>query len=82
MAEVWSNTHDRRSRIWVSMTSDTREWIYNFSENGDVYSMALTNLAFVDISFLKCHSSDNAVMAKVRAYTDEVFNCEDIVLIL
>jgi hypothetical protein len=55
-------------------------WEYGGCKQDDVYSMILTNLAFVHISFLDYYSSNDPVMKKVRAYVDEHFNCEDIAM--
>lgn len=57
------------------------QWKYNFcsrKDDEDIYSMILTNLAFVHVSFLDVYSSSNEVPTKIRNYVDEVFNCEDI----
>jgi Glycosyl transferase family 64 domain len=63
-----------------SFSSSTNAWEYNFCENGEIYNLVLTNLAFVDISFLDYYSSEDAQMVQIREYVDKVFNCEDIAL--
>lgn len=59
-------------------------WEYHFCSKspaaGDSYSMILTNLSFVPISFLDFYSSDHPTMVKIRKYVDDHFNCEDIAL--
>lgn len=55
-------------------------WQYNGCTKDSVYSMILTNLSFVHISFMDYYSSNDALMNKVRAYVDEHFNCEDIAM--
>lgn len=57
------------------------KWKYSFcSEDDESYSMILTNLAFVHISFLGYYSSHDDIPTKIRAYVDEHFNCEDIAM--
>jgi hypothetical protein len=55
-------------------------WQYSGCTKDSVYSMILTNLSFVHISFMDYYSSDDALMRKVRAYVDDHFNCEDIAM--
>ncbi|KAH8811198.1 multiple-like 3 [Xylogone sp. PMI_703] len=64
-----------------SRSSRTGKWDYNLCEGKKEYSMVLTNLAFVDISFLDYYSSDeDPRLALVREYVDEISNCEDIAM--
>jgi hypothetical protein len=63
-----------------SLSSATKAWDYNFCEHGETYNLVLTNLAFVDISFLEYYSSEDAQMVQIREYIDKVFNCEDLAL--
>ncbi len=62
----------------ASVASGSQQWDYNFCEHGDVYSMVLNNLAFVDVAFLDFYSSTDPRLTKIRAHVDDVFNCEDI----
>lgn len=55
-------------------------WKYDGCTEDSEYSMILTNLAFVHISFLEHFSSEDPIMVKVRSYIDEKFNCEDIAM--
>ncbi|RFU27171.1 hypothetical protein B7463_g9162, partial [Scytalidium lignicola] len=64
-----------------NQNSRTGKWDYNLCEHKDEYSMVLTNLAFVDISFMDYYSSDrDPRMPLVRDYIDDISNCEDIAM--
>lgn len=58
-------------------------WKYDLCSqkaNSDAYSMILTNLAFVHISFMDYYSSNDPAAKSAREYVDRKFNCEDITL--
>ncbi|KAI5460785.1 glycosyl transferase family 64 domain-containing protein [Mariannaea sp. PMI_226] len=59
----------------------TGQWGYSLCNKDSVsYSMVLTGLTFVHISFLDYYHSDVPLMAKIREYVDAEFNCEDIAM--
>ncbi|KAH8885560.1 exostosin-2 [Thozetella sp. PMI_491] len=53
---------------------------YDFCRSQPHYSLVLTGLAFIHVSFLDYYHSDDALMTKIRDHVEKVFNCEDIAL--
>lgn len=59
--------------------NDKGELAYRACKEGqDWYSLVLTNLAFVHISFMDYYSSADTIPTLIRQHIDSVFNCEDI----
>ncbi|KAK5655187.1 hypothetical protein OQA88_6086 [Cercophora sp. LCS_1] len=55
-------------------------WYHSCKTGQDWYSLVLTNLAFVHISFMDYYSSDETIPTLIRQHVDSVFNCEDIAM--
>ncbi|KAK0649861.1 glycosyl transferase family 64 domain-containing protein [Cercophora newfieldiana] len=49
-------------------------------KGNDWYSLVLTNLAFVHISFMDYYSSSEQIPTTIRAHVEENFNCEDLAM--
>ncbi|KFH40270.1 Exostosin-like-like protein [Hapsidospora chrysogenum ATCC 11550] len=60
--------------------NDAGKWVYSLCAKQSEYSMILTGLSFVHISFLEYYSSADPLMTDIRDYVDANFNCEDIAL--
>jgi len=63
-----------------SRNSQGRLQYHQCAEGQDWYSLVLTNLAFVHISFMDYYSSDAPIPTALRDHVDKVFNCEDIAM--
>lgn len=58
--------------------SDDGQWVLGMTH--DSYSVIMTGLAFVHVSFLEYWWSEDPLMKTLREYVDQLVNCDDIAM--